>query len=214
MTYDTDQLEDDQLEEAPLPIRPRRKLLTPATATLAAIATAAGGFYAGVRVEKGQTSGSSAVAGLGGGGGGGGGAGAGGFARLRALLGGGLGGGGGGGGGGSAGTVSTVDGSTIYLSEATGNTVKVTLSSATKVSKSQSTSRHAVRPGDTIAVQGVTKPGGTIVATSVTDSGAGAAPGVAAAGGVGGSAGTGSGSGSGGAGGRAAALSSLFQAGG
>jgi hypothetical protein len=114
--------------------------------------------------------------------------------------------------GGSAGTVSTVNGSTIYLSEASGNTVKVTLSSATKVSKSQNTSRHAVRPGDTITVQGVTKPNGTIVATSVTDSGAGAAPGTAAAAGIGGSAGAGAGSG--GTGGRAAALSSLFQAGG
>src|SRR5207237_5013064 len=51
--------------------------------------------------------------------------------------------GGGGGGGVSFGTVSSVNGNTIYLTEGSGNTVKVTLSSATKITKSQNTSKSS-----------------------------------------------------------------------
>jgi hypothetical protein len=83
-------------------------------------------------------------------------------------------GGGAGGAGANAsfGTVSSVDGSTIYLTDPTGNTVKVTLSSSTKLTKSLSVSKHSLHPGDAIVVQGVKNSGGTIVATSVSDQGA------------------------------------------
>jgi hypothetical protein len=73
--------------------------------------------------------------------------------------------------------------------------VKVMLSSATNVTKSQAVSKSALRPGDTVVVQGVKGSSGSISATSVSDTGARA--------GAGGS----SGSGSGGAG---AAVNSLF----
>jgi hypothetical protein len=212
-------------EDAHLPIRSRRRLLTPLTALLIAVITAAGGFYAGVRVEKNQipTGGAggarSAFAG-----------------RLRSLLAGvapgaaagaagtvapsgtaaalGAGAAGLGGGltgfaarfgGGSAGTVTAVDGSTIYLSEISGNTVKVTVNPATTITKAQPVARTRIHPGDTISVRGLTTAAGTIVATAITDAGAPAtgsgAPGAGAAGGGAGAAGGGG-------------LSSLFGSGG
>ncbi|MGI8715549.1 MAG: DUF5666 domain-containing protein, partial [Solirubrobacteraceae bacterium] len=78
------------------------------------------------------------------------------------------------GGGASFGTVQSIDGDTLVLNEASGNTVKVRLSSATKVSKSEAVKHSAVRPGDTIIVAGAANSRGTLVAASVTDSGAGA----------------------------------------
>ena len=174
-----DDYHDESAEEA-LPVRPRRKFLNATTALLLCAITAAGGFYAGVRVEKNQTTSSSAPSGAGGlpSGIGGGSAGASSFAsRLRSLFSAGAPGGAPSGAAafaarlGNAGTVSSVNGKTINLSEASGNTVTVKLDPVTKISKSQSVSRHAIRPGDMIAVQGATQPNGSIVATAVTDSG-------------------------------------------
>ncbi len=178
-------------EEATMPTRPRRRFLVPWTAALIALVTAAAGFLGGIELEKGQTgSGTSSASGrfaalaarFGGSGGASGraaggtaaggasGAAAGGAAGFAGLRGGGF-----GGGGGQAGTVSSVSGKTIDLTTTDGNTVKVTLSSATKVTKSLDVPRNRIHPGDTIVVAGVTKSNGTIVATSLTDSGASAA---------------------------------------
>ncbi len=196
-----DRYEDEQ--ELQLPGRPRRRWLTPASAALLALVLGAIGFYVGVRVEKGQLSSSSTSASLGTSAGAraaAAGAGAGGAARLAGASGAGAGAGFAGGrsgflsgafGGGSAsfGTVSSVDGKTIYVTEtANGNVVKVQLSSATKITKSVGVSKSAIRPGDTIVVQGQKKSGGAISATSVSDAGARTA---------GAGAGSGSGSGSG-----------------
>lgn len=211
--------EQQDREPLTLPARPRRRWLTGASAITLALATAAGGFYAGVRVEKSRTTSSAGPAGgaasrsaaagglraalaarfgasgalAGSGSASGAGAATGGFGGSRI---------GGfpsaGGGNASFGTVSSVDGRTLYLTDASGNTVKVTLSRATKLSKSVSVSRHAVRPGDTVVVQGLKQQNGTLVATSVADSGARAAGGAGR--------GTGGGSAAGGGG-----LSSLFQ---
>jgi hypothetical protein len=209
----------EQHDREPLTLlaRPRRRWLTGASAFALALATAAGGFYAGVQVEKGRTTSSAGLAagaasrstagGLratlaarfgaagalaGSGSASGAGAAPGGFggSRLGGFL--------TAGGNASFGTVSSVDGRTLYLTDASGNTVKVTLSRATKLSKSVSVSRHAVRPGDTVVVQGLKQHNGTLVATSVTDSGA------RAAGGAGGASAGGNAAGGGG-------LSSLFQ---
>jgi Domain of unknown function (DUF5666) len=150
------------------PGRPRRRWLNRRSAALAAVITCAAGFYAGVRVEKSQLNSTSATtiataAGTG--------TNAAGAAGGRAgFLGGGT-----TGANASIGTVSSVDGNTIYLTGTSGNTVKVTLSSATKITKSQSVSANSIRPGDTIVVQGVKGSSGTITATSVNDSGASAA---------------------------------------
>jgi hypothetical protein len=221
---------DEQDER--LPRRSRRQFFNRRVAALLALLTCAIGFYAGVRVEKGQLSSSGTGlsqapgAGTGAAGTGAGGARAGGSAGASAGgRGGGFGafaggpGGPGGPGGANAsfGTVASVNGRTIYLTEASGNTVKVKVSSATKVSKTQSASRKAIRPGDTIVVSGVPGSGGTVSAATVTDSG------VRTAGGSGapGKSGSGATSGAGGAsssgssgGGSKSAVGSLFSSGG
>jgi hypothetical protein len=133
---------------------------------------AAGGRTAGAGAASGASGASGAAAGAsgaaaGGSGGSGGSGAAGGRAGL--LFGGGA--GGGGGGTPSFGTVSSVNGRTLYLSDASGNTVKVKLPSSTKISKSLSVSRHSIHPGDTVVIQGVKNSSGTLVAASVSDSG-------------------------------------------
>ena len=146
------------------------------------------GFYVGVRVEKSQLSSSTRPArcGAGGRGAAGGAAarrrGRAGAARLgrprraarcRGRAGGGAGFrglfGGAGGGGASAtfGTVSSISGDTLCTSPTTtGNTVKVTLSSATKVTKNVTVGKKAVRPGDTVVVAGAKDSNGTVTATT------------------------------------------------
>jgi hypothetical protein len=203
-------------ERTALPGRPRRQLFTRATAAAVAVVVGGAGFYAGVRVEKGELSSSSAnaagraslLAGAGTGGAGartgGARAGFGGGGGLARLFGGGSASGGGGGASGSFGTVSSVSGSTLYVTDTSGNTIKVTLSSVTKVTKSVGVSLHTVRPGDVVVIQGLKNSDGTMQATTVSDTGARPSA-------LGGGAGGGSGSGSGGA---SPAVSSLFGSGG
>ncbi len=220
----------DEPTDQPLPRRPRRNFFNRKSAALVAILTCAAGFYAGVRIEKGQiastpstftlpTSGSGASGARAGAAGsaataggasrtaGAGGA-AGGFAGLGSRL------GAGGAGSASFGSVSTVDGRTLVVTEASGNTVKVKLSPSTKVTKSQSVPHSAIRPGDTVVIEGVPNSSGTVVAATVSDTGAGRAGGSGAFGGGGGggagSASGGSGSASG-SGGSSSAVGSLFS---
>ncbi len=155
-----------------LPPRPRRKLLTPVTLSLLAVLIAACGFIAGVLVQKGQQPASS---GLGGGA----------AARLAALgrsttAGSGrLSGLGGFGGGVTVGQVSTVadKGRVLYVTEASGNTVRVETNTGSKITKSQGVGANAIHPGDTVVVRGVTGSNGTIAASTVSDSGAAGAAG-------------------------------------
>jgi hypothetical protein len=209
-----------------LPRRPRRHFLNRWSLALTAAVACAAGFYGGVRIEKGQLSGSTtttaggsglaalagrlrAGAGAAGAGGAASAAGAGGAAGAAGAGGaaGGVGrgagagaGGPGGGAGASFGTITSVRGGTFYITESTGNTVKVQLSSATKLTKSLSVHRGALHPGDTVVVRGVANSAGTLVAATVSDSGSGSASARA----------SGSGSSSSAGGG----LSSLFSAGG
>lgn len=191
-----------------LPGRPRRGLLNRYTATLLALLTAAAGFYAGVAVEKSQTAPGAA----GGGAVGGGAAGAAGVgatdvpggrarraaAKFAARF----------GVGATVGTVSSINGRTLYVTELSGDVVKVTLSSASAITKSEKVPASAVHPGDTVVIQGAKQANGSIVATSVSDSGGGGGLGaLLGAGRFGAGASAGSGSSGGG-------LSSLFQAGG
>lgn len=188
-----------------LPRRRRRQYFNRRTAALAALITCALGFYAGVRVEKGQLSGSG-TASLGATPARAAGGRAGGRAGLAALFGGSgqpSPGAGGAGGGASFGTVASVSGKTLDLTEASGNTVKVKLTSATKISKTQSVSRGAIHPGDTVVIQGVSGSGSTLSAASVTDSG-NRSSGSSAGGGSGSAGGGSAGSGAG------AAVKSLF----
>ncbi len=222
--YDTPEQDWDPTEEheIELPGRPRRRFWGPGSAVLLALLVGVVGFYIGIRVEKGQLSNSagtvsSAIASrlagrTGAGAGAAAGTGAGGSARSeaggfgRALA------GGAGGSGATFGSVSSVKGNTIYLTDISGNTVKVRLSSATKVTKNKSVSKSEVRPGDTLIVQGLKGSGGTIEAASVSDSG----PRSTAFGGGGGGGGASSsgGSGGGGSGSASSAINSLFGSGG
>jgi Domain of unknown function (DUF5666) len=144
--------------------RPRRRFFNRRSAALAAVVTCAAGFFAGVRVEKSQFSGTASAA----------------TTTAAGRFGGGA---GAGGGNASIGTISSVNGNTIYLTDTTGNTVKVTLSGTTKLAKSLDVSKRSLHPGDTVVVQGVKNSSGTLVATSISDSGARTA-GAASAGGT------------------------------
>jgi hypothetical protein len=226
---DWDAYQDEPGTESPLPRRTRRQFFNRRTAALGALITCAIGFYAGIRVEKSQLSSSSttlgsgargagragfaALLGRGGSGAGssgatGSGSGAAGSGSAASGGGGGFPGGGGFGGAGGAnasfGTVSSVKGKTIYVTDTSGNTIKVKLSSATKISKTESVSRHAIRPGDTVIVSGVSGSGGTTNAATITDSGNRSS----------GSSGSGSSGSSSGGSGSGSAVGSLFSSGG
>jgi hypothetical protein len=152
----------------------RRRFFNRQTAALGAMVACAAGFLAGIEIEKSQLSSttSAAIAPAGTPGSAATGAGA----RTGFGFGGGAAGAGAGAGGAASfGTISSVNGNTIYVTDASGNTVKVKLSSATKITKSQSTSKSSLHPGDALVIQGAAGKNGTLAATSVSDSGARAA---------------------------------------
>jgi hypothetical protein len=166
----------EEQEEAPLtlPPRPRSHVNGPLTSVLLALLVGAIGFYVGIRVEKSQlpstasTSGTptgSRLAGALAARGAGPGAGGGGLARAFGA------GGGGGGGNSSFGTITAVNGKTLFLTDVSGNTVKVAVSSATTITKSLGVSARSVHPGDTVIVSGLKGSNGTISATTVNDTG-------------------------------------------
>lgn len=154
-------------EPEPLVRRPRRRLLTPLTALLFAVLVGAGGFIAGVQVEKGETS-TSSTRGVG---------------RLAGLLGaaggsaapstapGGRGFAAAGGAGATVGQVEYVSGSDLYVTNLEGNTVKI-LAGGAQITKQVNSSVKAVHPGDTVIVQGATRSNGSVRAATVRDSGA------------------------------------------
>jgi hypothetical protein len=144
-----------------LPPRSRSRLLRPLTVILFAASLAGAGFLGGVVIEKQQQPASSSVAG----------------ARPVASTSGGPAGAGAapstGGAGAVVGQVSTVNGGTLYVTDSSGNTIKVTTSAAAKITKTAAASVHSVHPGDTVVIQGATGADGTIAATAVRDSGTG-----------------------------------------
>jgi hypothetical protein len=171
--------EDDDGFGETLPVRPKRPFLTKWSAALMALILGAVGFFVGVRVEKDKipaTSGAgSAFAGGAAGTGRGASAGtgaAGSFASRFAAGAGGAGGVGGAAGNETVGSVASVNGKTLYVTETSGNTVKVKLSRQTAITKSESVSSKKVFPGDEVVVAGAKGSGGTVSATSLTDSGA------------------------------------------
>src|SRR5579859_1216707 len=110
--------DDDIYLEDELHGRPPRAKLGRWPMVLAALLLATGGFYAGVRVEKSKvktSSSSSALSAL--------------ASRFRNATGAGAGGtggaAGGAGGGAVAGTITLIDGSNIYVTDSSGNVVKV-----------------------------------------------------------------------------------------
>ncbi len=178
--YDAD-IEADL--DGSLPPRKRFRFLSPVTASLMALILGGVGFYVGIRVEKskvGSSGGSSSA-----------------FARLstgaagtstgsrssttssrsgtlssRFAAGGFAGAAGALAGAGTVGSISSVDGDTLYVTTSSGNTVKVKLSGATTITKSESVGKGKLNPGDAVVIAGASGSGGTVAATSVTDSGA------------------------------------------
>ncbi|MGH2842749.1 MAG: hypothetical protein ACRDKL_04090 [Solirubrobacteraceae bacterium] len=176
--FDGDDYDDEDFGQR-LPVRPRRPFLTKWSAGLMALVLGAIGFYVGIRVEKAKlpASGtgsalSSRFAGAD--------AGTGSAGSRNASRAGGFGGAGSfgarfgaAGAGATIGSVTSVDGDTIYVKETSGNTVKVKLSKQTTIAKDESVARSKVFPGDEVVIAGASGKGGTITATSLTDSGAG-----------------------------------------
>lgn len=172
---------DEWLEEPDeLPPRPRRRLLTPIPLALLGVLLIAGGFIGGVEVQKGEETSSASSSGAGaslasrfaalrGGGTTGAGAGAG-TGAGRSTTGGASGGfpGAGGGGRPTTGTVAYLAGSTLYVTNAEGNTVKVNTSPATSVTKSVKTKVKGINPGETVTVTGATGSNGAVSAESIS----------------------------------------------
>lgn len=100
----------------------------------------------------------------------------------------------------TTGTVKVVDDSFIYVSDSTGNIVKVKTDAGTKIQVTRDGRTVDLKPGDTVVVRGETGADGSVAATAVTEGTAGA--GRTGAGGFGG---TGAAGGAGGAGGSGAA---------
>jgi hypothetical protein len=152
---DVDAYEDDwepAAQERALPPRLRRRLVTPASAALAAVLIAAVGFIGGVEVQKGQADGTSATGASGAG-----------AAGAR----GGFPGRGGAQGNATIGSVANKHGSTLYVKDSDGNTVRVKTTSHSKINRTATASAGAIHPGDTVIVQGTKSAGGTVTATQI-----------------------------------------------
>ena len=121
-----------------------------------------GGFGAGAQGQfpgnGGAGNGGAGNGGAGNGGAAGGGPNAGGFARAGAI-----------------GTITKVDGNTVYVKTQAGDTVTVTTSSATTVTKSSKAKVSDLAAGEVVIVRGDTSNGAT-AATSITASPAGSTP--------------------------------------
>jgi hypothetical protein len=174
---------EEPLDEEELVGPEARRRLPWITGLLALAVVGAAAFWGGVLVQKhhdrnlvGTTT--SAAAGATGG-------------RTR---GGGFGsftGAGGGGGGATVGQVKLVDGSTIYVTDNSGNTVTIKTTDSSTFTKQTAVGLNAVAPGDTVIIRGATQSDGSISAATVTDNGPGATAGPRFGGGGSGGTGTG-----------------------
>jgi hypothetical protein len=100
--------------------------------------------------------------------------------------------------------VANKHGSTLYVKDSDGTTIRVTTTSHSKINRTATASAGAIHPGDTVVVQGTKSSSGTITATQINATSSAAASGLAGLfGGGGGLRGFGGGGG-GGAGGGAA----------
>jgi hypothetical protein len=93
----------------------------------------------------------------------------------------------------TSGTVTDIIGNTVYVTNSSGNLVKVTVSSTTTVDRNAASSVSQLKPGDTVTVQGPTEKNGSVSAASISAT----AKGVTVTGGGGGFGGFGGGGGAG-----------------
>jgi hypothetical protein len=166
-----------------LPRRPRRRLLSPLPLGLLGVLLIACGFIGGVLIEKGQsTSGGSGApssiasrfAALRGGAARSSGAGKSAATAAGGSAGAPTGAGFAGSGSATVGSVSFVEGKTLYVTDTEGNTVKVQAGGAT-ITKTVSTSAHGIHPGETVIVSGTAGASGTVKAASIRVGSGGAA---------------------------------------
>lgn len=140
----------------------RRKKLPALTAALALVVAIALGVIGGVEAQKHWGASTSAAtgpsaafaarfAGRGGAGF------PGGFGRSAGAA-----------GGGTSGTVTLIKGSTLYVTDATGNTVLVKTTAASTVKKTVSGTIKSVHPGDSVTVTGTQNANGSYSATGIT----------------------------------------------
>jgi hypothetical protein len=170
-----------------LPRRPRRRLLTPVSILLVAALLVAVGFIAGTRIEKQEASGGSSSAAVGGlsstAVAGGASSGSGGTAAgpTGAPSAGATGAGGSSAGAVSrtsapgvsasqptSGTVAYLSGSTLYVTDSEGNTVKVNTTNGTSVTRTVKQSVARIRPGESVTVLGTKQSGGGVAARTIT----------------------------------------------
>lgn len=151
------------------PTRPRKSGLSmrAPTAVLIALVIAAGAFWIGSYVQKsdGASSSTANLTGV--------------ASRLRSLF-------GGSGAGGAAsffgrggataaapaasGILTAVEGDTLYLTNSSGNLVKVKLSPSTTITRETTATPKTLQIGDNVSVQGATGASGVITASSVSAS--------------------------------------------
>jgi hypothetical protein len=150
-------------DEDPIAPRPRGRLLRPLPLALVAVAIAAAGFIGGVEAQKGSEGGGSGS--LPGGGNLPAFASAGGGAETNAPV-------ASGSEAAATGTVTGVEGHTIYVKEADGTVVAVKTGAGSSVTRDSNVAAKKVHPGDTVVVQG-SKHGSTVKASSIaaTESG-------------------------------------------
>jgi hypothetical protein len=162
---------DDDGDEDVIPPRPRGRLLRPLPLALIALIIAAAGFLGGIEAQKGSESGSGATAGPGGGG-------LPNFAALKEAgaseskasesgapsL--------GASSAAATGTVSSVEGHTVYVKESDGTTVAVKVGAGATVTRDSNVDAKKIHPGDAVTVEG-SKHGSTVTASAIaaTESG-------------------------------------------
>ena len=71
------------------------------------------------------------------------------------------------------GTVTSIDGSTLYVTDSSGDVVKVTTNTGTTVSKTGSGTVNDVAPGESVVIRGVQSSAGVYAAQSVSAGSAG-----------------------------------------
>jgi hypothetical protein len=140
------------LAEEELPSRPRNRLLAPLPLALIAVLIAATGFLGGVLVQK-ESEGGGSVGGPPG--------------SLPSFLSEAGKGSDGGSGAAVSGTVSSVDGRTIYVKHSGGATVAVRVEDGSKVSRDSNVGVKKIRPGDSVVVRG-SKHGSAVKASSIS----------------------------------------------
>ncbi len=85
----------------------------------------------------------------------------------------------------TAGTVTDIIGNTLYVTNSSGNLVSVTIGPNTTIDRNAKSTLSALKPGDTVTVQGTKSANGTVAAATVSATQAGVTSGLGGFGGFG-----------------------------